>query len=186
MNHIMTAATTQWWKSKNFPSIEIFSWKQFMIRFISKRSFHGIFAKNGIRVKFRNFHTVQWHSILLSREKTWFSLYNFFSCFCLQPFIPYRDSVLTWLLKDSLGGNSKTIMIATISPAEVNHGETLSTLRYVLFTGCSRTICEKRNGISNLIFGKSKCVWQFVYIFSCLFILKVKCILAYRLEVWNR
>jgi len=45
-------------------------------------------------------------------------------------FIPYRDSVLTWLLKDSLGGNSKTIMIATISPAEVNHNETLSTLRY--------------------------------------------------------
>ena len=45
-------------------------------------------------------------------------------------FIPYRDSVLTWLLKDSLGGNAKTIMIATISPAEVNHGETLSTLRY--------------------------------------------------------
>ena len=45
-------------------------------------------------------------------------------------FIPYRDSVLTWLLKDSLGGNSKTIMIATISPADVNHGETLSTLRY--------------------------------------------------------
>ena len=47
-----------------------------------------------------------------------------------QTFIPYRDSVLTWLLKDSLGGNSKTIMIATISPADVNHGETLSTLRY--------------------------------------------------------
>ncbi len=47
-----------------------------------------------------------------------------------QVFIPYRDSVLTWLLKDSLGGNSKTIMIATVSPAEINHGETLSTLRY--------------------------------------------------------
>ncbi|KAL4832964.1 hypothetical protein H8958_001105 [Nasalis larvatus] len=45
-------------------------------------------------------------------------------------FVPYRDSVLTWLLKDSLGGNSKTIMIATISPADVNYGETLSTLRY--------------------------------------------------------
>ena len=45
-------------------------------------------------------------------------------------FIPYRDSVLTWLLKDSLGGNSKTIMIATISPAEVNYSEILSTLRY--------------------------------------------------------
>ena len=38
--------------------------------------------------------------------------------------------MLTWLLKDSLGGNSKTIMIATISPADVNHNETLSTLRY--------------------------------------------------------
>ncbi|PNJ55464.1 KIF16B isoform 2 [Pongo abelii] len=47
-----------------------------------------------------------------------------------QVFVPYRDSVLTWLLKDSLGGNAKTIMIATISPADVNYGETLSTLRY--------------------------------------------------------
>ncbi|XP_051939893.1 kinesin-like protein KIF16B isoform X2 [Hippocampus zosterae] len=45
-------------------------------------------------------------------------------------FVPYRDSVLTWLLKDSLGGNSKTIVIATVSPADVNYGETLSTLRY--------------------------------------------------------
>ncbi|KAK4883965.1 hypothetical protein RN001_000236 [Aquatica leii] len=45
-------------------------------------------------------------------------------------FVPYRDSVLTWLLKDSLGGNSKTIMIAAISPADCNYGETLSTLRY--------------------------------------------------------
>ncbi|XP_029377635.1 uncharacterized protein kif16bb [Echeneis naucrates] len=47
-----------------------------------------------------------------------------------QIFIPYRDSVLTWLLKDSLGGNSITTMIATVSPADVNYGETLSTLRY--------------------------------------------------------
>ncbi|KAI2657962.1 Kinesin-like protein KIF16B [Labeo rohita] len=47
-----------------------------------------------------------------------------------QNFVPYRDSVLTWLLKDSLGGNSKTIMIATISPADVNYSETLNTLRY--------------------------------------------------------
>ncbi|XP_029452638.1 LOW QUALITY PROTEIN: kinesin-like protein KIF16B [Rhinatrema bivittatum] len=47
-----------------------------------------------------------------------------------QVFVPYRDSVLTWLLKDSLGGNSKTIMIATLSPADINYGETLSTLRY--------------------------------------------------------
>lgn len=72
-------------------------------------------------------------------------------------FIPYRDSVLTWLLKDSLGGNSKTIMIASkasvlrhgrgcdtfdrftvcpfvclaaVSPSASSYNETLSTLRY--------------------------------------------------------
>ncbi|KAI0092485.1 kinesin-domain-containing protein [Irpex rosettiformis] len=47
-----------------------------------------------------------------------------------EEFVPYRDSVLTWLLKDSLGGNSKTAMIAAISPADVQYEETLSTLRY--------------------------------------------------------
>ncbi|XP_039340252.1 kinesin-like protein KIF14 [Mauremys reevesii] len=47
-----------------------------------------------------------------------------------KAFIPYRESVLTWLLKESLGGNSKTTMIATISPAASNVEETLSTLRY--------------------------------------------------------
>lgn len=44
--------------------------------------------------------------------------------------VPYRDSILTWLLKDSLGGNSLTAMIAAISPADINFEETLSTLRY--------------------------------------------------------
>ncbi|XP_071441737.1 kinesin-like protein KIF13A [Hetaerina americana] len=45
-------------------------------------------------------------------------------------FVPYRDSVLTWLLKDNLGGNSKTVMVATVSPSADNYEETLSTLRY--------------------------------------------------------
>ncbi len=45
-------------------------------------------------------------------------------------FIPYRDSVLTWILKESLGGNAKTAMLAAISPALENYEETLSTLRY--------------------------------------------------------
>ncbi|KAJ6186627.1 hypothetical protein N7519_007928 [Penicillium mononematosum] len=44
--------------------------------------------------------------------------------------VPYRDSILTWLLKDSLGGNSMTSMIAAISPADINFDETLGTLRY--------------------------------------------------------
>ena len=44
--------------------------------------------------------------------------------------IPYRDSKLTRLLQDSLGGNAKTVMIATLSPASYNYDESLSTLRY--------------------------------------------------------
>lgn len=44
--------------------------------------------------------------------------------------IPYRDSKLTRLLQDSLGGNTKTLMIAALSPAADNYEETLSTLRY--------------------------------------------------------
>lgn len=44
--------------------------------------------------------------------------------------IPYRDSKLTRLLQDSLGGNTKTLMIACLSPADCNYDETLSTLRY--------------------------------------------------------
>nr|XP_026689448.1 kinesin-like protein KIF28P isoform X4 [Ciona intestinalis] len=44
--------------------------------------------------------------------------------------VPYRDSVLTKLLMSALGGNSKTIMIAALSPADINYDETLSTLRY--------------------------------------------------------
>lgn len=47
-------------------------------------------------------------------------------------FIPFRDSALTWLLRENLGGNSKTAMIAAISPADINYDETLSTLRYIL------------------------------------------------------
>ena len=45
-------------------------------------------------------------------------------------YIPYRDSALTWLLRENLGGNSKTAMIAALSPADINYDETLSTLRY--------------------------------------------------------
>ncbi|XP_052800999.1 kinesin-like protein KIF17 isoform X2 [Mya arenaria] len=44
--------------------------------------------------------------------------------------IPYRDSKLTRLLQDSLGGNTKTLMVACLSPADNNYDETLSTLRY--------------------------------------------------------
>lgn len=44
--------------------------------------------------------------------------------------MPYRDSKLTRLLQDSLGGNTKTVMVAALSPADYNYEETMSTLRY--------------------------------------------------------
>jgi kinesin family member 13 len=47
-----------------------------------------------------------------------------------QPHVSYRDSSLTFILKDSLGGNSMTYMIANCSPAAINYNETLNTLRY--------------------------------------------------------
>eukprot|EP00698_Gefionella_okellyi_P012000 TRINITY_DN3208_c0_g1_i1.p1 TRINITY_DN3208_c0_g1~~TRINITY_DN3208_c0_g1_i1.p1 ORF type:complete len:939 (+),score=213.43 TRINITY_DN3208_c0_g1_i1:46-2862(+) len=47
-----------------------------------------------------------------------------------KTFVPYRDSILTRMLQQSLGGNAKTVMIAAISPASVNYDESLSTLRF--------------------------------------------------------
>lgn len=45
-------------------------------------------------------------------------------------FIPYRDSKLTRLLKDSLGGNTKTLMMACVSPSYLAYEETVNTLKY--------------------------------------------------------
>ena len=45
--------------------------------------------------------------------------------------IPYRDSKLTRLLQDSLGGNAKTVMVANVGPASYNFDETVTTLRLV-------------------------------------------------------
>merc|ERR1719412_2120858 len=64
-------------------------------------------------------------------------------------FIPYRDSVLTWLLRENLGGNSKTAMVAAISPADINYDETLSTLRYADRAKqivCKAVVNEDANG----------------------------------------
>ena len=47
-----------------------------------------------------------------------------------KQFIPYRNSKLTRILQDSLGGNSRTTMIACVSPAESNYEETLSSIKY--------------------------------------------------------
>ena len=47
-----------------------------------------------------------------------------------QRLVPFRDSKLTFLLKNALGGNSKTIMIAAISPSYSEYDDTMGTLRY--------------------------------------------------------
>jgi hypothetical protein len=48
----------------------------------------------------------------------------------VKRYVPFRDSKVTRLLQDSLGGNSQTLMIACVSPADVNYDETVNTLRY--------------------------------------------------------
>lgn len=51
-----------------------------------------------------------------------------------QKYIPYRDSKLTMLLQDSMGGTSKALMIACVSPSEMYQEETVSTLNYATRT----------------------------------------------------
>eukprot|EP00985_Skeletonema_marinoi_P000136 scaffold40_cov85-Skeletonema_marinoi.AAC.1 len=60
--------------------------------------------------------------------------------------IPYRDSKLTRLLQDSLGGNSRTVMIACISPADSNVEESTNTLRYA-----ERTRNIKNSAVRNVV-----------------------------------
>ena len=57
-----------------------------------------------------------------------------------KEFIPYRDSKLTFFLKDSLGGNSKTTIIANISPSDSNNLQTISTLN---FANCAKKVKNK-------------------------------------------
>lgn len=63
--------------------------------------------------------------------------------------VPYRDSKLTRLLQDSLGGNSKTIMIANIGPASSNYDETIITLRYAYRAKAIKNTPIKNEDIQN-------------------------------------
>lgn len=69
-------------------------------------------------------------------------------------FVPYRNSVLTWLLRDCLGGNSRTSMIATVSPADNSYAETLSTLKYCEFVKKIVTSASVNEGLSQDGVGK--------------------------------
>ncbi|CUF36996.1 kinesin, putative [Bodo saltans] len=55
---------------------------------------------------------------------------NAFNADRVLPQVPFRDSVLTWLLSDSIGGNARTTMVATLSPLAKNFGDTLATLQW--------------------------------------------------------
>jgi len=67
--------------------------------------------------------------------------------------IPYRDSKLTYLLQDSLGGNSKTILIATASPSVLCYSETISTLKFAKRTKEIKNIpkINKNESLANLL-----------------------------------
>ena len=66
--------------------------------------------------------------------------------------VPYRDSTLTKLLQNALGGNSKTVMIAALSPADVTYDETLSTLRFAdRVKRIKNTVIVNENPLEKLI-----------------------------------
>ena len=73
----------------------------------------------------------------------------------MSNYVPYRDSKLTRLLKDSLGGNCKTVMIANIAPCGTNFEDTHNTLKYAnrtkeLKTYVSKNITEKQVNIEQI------------------------------------
>uniref|UniRef100_A0A0K0DLM9 Kinesin-like protein n=1 Tax=Angiostrongylus cantonensis TaxID=6313 RepID=A0A0K0DLM9_ANGCA len=82
--------------------------------------------------------------------------------------IPYRDSKITRLLQDSLGGNSYTVMIACVSPADTNAEETLSTLRYA-----DRAKKIKNKPVVNVDSGQQKIRELKEKVFSFFFVLRV-------------
>ncbi len=68
-----------------------------------------------------------------------------------KPHIPYRDSKLTRLLQNSLGGNSHTMMVAAISPASDNYDETLSTLNYANRAKNIKNVTKRNEDVSQQI-----------------------------------
>lgn len=69
--------------------------------------------------------------------------------------VPYRSSVLTQLLRDSLGGNARTTLLATISPSEMDYKHTLSTLRYAdrarhIVTSATVNQCSPQKTVATL------------------------------------
>ena len=64
--------------------------------------------------------------------------------------VPYRDSVLTWLLSDSIGGNARTTMIATLSPLAKNYNDTLATLQWCSKARSLVTVVKTNDPLSTI------------------------------------
>lgn len=85
------------------------------------------------KVKLNHLRIIKNYFLGISINKGLLSLGNVISALTEEGkkgHVPYRDSKLTRILQDSLGGNSRTSMIACVSPAEINFEETLNTLKY--------------------------------------------------------
>lgn len=78
-----------------------------------------------------------------------------------QPHVPYRESKLTRLLQDSLGGRTKTSLIATISPAAINLEETISTLDYALRAKSVANKPEVNQKVSQKVVMKVRMVFSY-------------------------
>ena len=74
----------------------------------------------------------------------------------MQNYVPYRDSKLTRLLKDSLGGNSQTVMIANVSPCAHHFEDTHNTLKYANRTKELKTYVRKNDTIHTNRVGQYK------------------------------
>jgi Kinesin motor domain len=82
-------------------------------------------------------------------------------------FVPYRNSVLTRLLRESLGGNARTVVLACVSPSELHFEETLSTLKYAARAKRVRTHA-RINEVSVLCV---QCRYELLHVAQCVLLL---------------
>ncbi len=84
--------------------------------------------------------------------------------------IPYRDAKLTFILRDSIGGNSKTFIIANVSPSPMSGSESLTTLKFASFARKSqqlatRNVTNRDANVADLRYDMYVCMHMYVCIY---------------------